>query len=159
MTMNRRNVLIGLGATAAGGGAILGSGAFSQVEADRTVTVSTTGDASALLGLDLDTSYNGIADGGSGDAIQIDISQLNDNAITTFEDVLTVTNNGSQDVNLTVTNVPTALTFEDSGGTDIEGTPQTLTSGGGSIDITIEVDLVNESVPSDQDVKFDATAV
>lgn len=157
MRMNRRNALIGLGTLSVGGGALFGSGAFSQVDADRTVTVSVTGDASALLALDLDTAYNGISDGSTGNAIQIDITQLNDDAITTFADVLTVTNNGSQDVDLTVTNSPAALTFEDGGGTDIEGTPQTLTANGGSLAITIEVDLVNNAVPADQDVTFQAT--
>ena len=48
--MNRRNVLVGLGGVVAGGGALLGTGAFTTVEAQRTVTVNTAGDASALLG-------------------------------------------------------------------------------------------------------------
>lgn len=157
MRMNRRNALIGLGTLSVGGGALFGSGAFSQVDADRTVTVSVTGDASALLELDLDTTYNGISDSSTGNAIQIDIEQLNDDAITTFDDALTVTNNGNQDVDLTVTNSPDALTFEDGGGTDIEGTPQAITADGGSLDITIEVDLVNNAVPADQDVTFEAT--
>lgn len=49
--MKRRNFIIGLGATAAGGTAVLGSGAFSSVEAERTVTVETANDDSAYLRL------------------------------------------------------------------------------------------------------------
>ena len=48
---NRRSVLIGLGGLVAGGGALLGTGAFTTVEAERTVNVQTAGDASAFLGL------------------------------------------------------------------------------------------------------------
>jgi len=38
--LNRRNVLIGMGGLAIGGGALLGSGAFTTVEADRDVQVN-----------------------------------------------------------------------------------------------------------------------
>ncbi|MFB6227312.1 MAG: hypothetical protein ABEH88_01795 [Halobacteriales archaeon] len=44
MKMNRRNVLAGLGGLAVGGGALLGSGAFSSVEAQRDVQVNVTQD-------------------------------------------------------------------------------------------------------------------
>jgi len=47
---NRRSVLIGLGGLVAGGGALIGTGAFDTVEAERTVSVETAGDASAFLG-------------------------------------------------------------------------------------------------------------
>lgn len=40
MKMNRRNVLAGLGTIVAGGGAALGSGAFSTTEASRTLDVN-----------------------------------------------------------------------------------------------------------------------
>jgi hypothetical protein len=40
MKMSRRNVLAGLGGLAVGGGALLGSGAFSSVEATRDVEVN-----------------------------------------------------------------------------------------------------------------------
>ena len=106
MAMNRRNVLIGLGAVAAGGGAVLGTGAFSQVEADRSVTINTTGDGSALLQLEVnDTQYNGLTDsGGSGTngetTIGIQLDQINDDAVTDFDGALTITNNGNNEVTL-----------------------------------------------------------
>ena len=108
MAMNRRNVLIGLGAVAAGGGALLGTGAFSQVEADRSVTINTTGDGSALLQLEVnDTQYNGLTDSsGSGTngetTIGIQLDQINDDAVTDFDGALTVTNNGNNEVTLEI---------------------------------------------------------
>ena len=49
--MKRRNFIVGLGTTVAGGTAVLGSGAFSSVEAERTVTVETATDNNAYLRL------------------------------------------------------------------------------------------------------------
>lgn len=51
MKMNRRNMLIGIGAATAGSGAVLGSGAFTQVNADRTANFTVVGDNSAYLDL------------------------------------------------------------------------------------------------------------
>ena len=117
--MNRRNVLVGLGGVVAGGGALLGTGAFTTVEAQRTVTVNAAGDASALLGLDPS------GDGDSSDVVQvtdgllvIDFGEaargsqgVNLNGLTTVGDVdidgssvdteaLTITNNGTQTVDI-----------------------------------------------------------
>ena len=110
MAMNRRNVLIGLGAVAAGGGAALGTGAFSQVEATRSVSIGTAGDSGALLSLTLDTeSYNGLSDNSESNSgtngantVQIDLESINDNAVTTFDDALTIENNGNNPVNLSI---------------------------------------------------------
>ena len=109
---NRRSVLIGLGGLVATGGAVLGTGAFTTVTAERTVTVETAGDASAFLGLEpADRDGNGgneyVSDPGDG-TIEITLvndddtpgnaSGLNQNATTVFRNLVTVTNNGTQDV-------------------------------------------------------------
>jgi hypothetical protein len=106
---NRRNVLIGLGGLVAAGGAALGTGAFTTVEAQRTVTIDTAGDADAFLGLEVrsdleaDTENNGL--------IQLDLSSatnasgLNRRARTVLDKVLLVENNGTQsgvDIGFTV---------------------------------------------------------
>lgn len=50
--MKRRNFILGLGATAAGGSAVVGSGAFSSAEAERTVSVETADDDEGYLQLE-----------------------------------------------------------------------------------------------------------
>jgi hypothetical protein len=121
--MNRRNVLIGLGGVVAGGGALLGTGAFTTVEAERTVTVNTAGDASALIGLSeagdgVDSNVVDIDDGllvidfdAAGNS---DNEGVNLNALTTVGAVtmsggslssvdtaaLTIANNGTQTVDI-----------------------------------------------------------
>jgi len=165
MKPNRRNLLIGLATATVGGGAAFGSGAFSQVEADRTVSVSATGDGSALLAFTIDDSYNGIDDTGgqTGDGnsiVELSVSQLNDEAVTTFDSVLTITNNGSQDVTLSVNEssgngIPAALTFS-SGGSDLANNSQTIAAGT-SLDVDLEVDLTgSNSVPADTSLTFTA---
>jgi len=112
--MNRRNVLIGFGGVVAGGGALIGTGAFDTVEAQRDVTVETEGDANAFLGLaparnELDElSGADFVDASQDGTIEITIddsegdddigSGLNQSAITTFDHLVLVTNQGSQTV-------------------------------------------------------------
>lgn len=50
--MNRRKFILGLGITAAGGASLIGSGAFTSVGAERTISVETASDSDALLELD-----------------------------------------------------------------------------------------------------------
>ena len=57
--MQRRNFLVGLGSASVGGSALLGSGAFSRVESQRSVSVSVAEDHEAYLGLDKCPTPNG----------------------------------------------------------------------------------------------------
>jgi len=50
--MKRRNFILGLGATVAGSGAAVGSGAFSSAEAERTVSVEIADDDEGYLQLE-----------------------------------------------------------------------------------------------------------
>lgn len=50
--MRRRTFMLGLGTTAAGGASLIGSGAFTSVEAERTISVETAADSDAFLKLD-----------------------------------------------------------------------------------------------------------
>ena len=119
---NRRNVLIGLGGLVAAGGAALGTGAFTTVTAERTVTVQTTGDANAFLSIQgadrpnnssstpsnsTENEYVRVTDGtvqinldgsNTGEDSEISSDGLNQNAVTTFRNLLQITNNGTQDV-------------------------------------------------------------
>jgi len=127
MRFTRRTTLIGLGTLAAGAGVIGGTGAFSSVEANRDFEVSVEGDASALLELavtDAGEVIAGTESGGAGgndvlyfelDAAETGSSDpaINEDAVTEFFGVFTVTNNGSQDgVEVTVdTGAASGVTF------------------------------------------------
>jgi hypothetical protein len=118
---SRRSVLVGLGGLVAGGGTLIGTGAFTTVEAQRTVNVQTAGDASAFLGIEAATRNDdtGSTPGNetqtpaneneyvvqNGDTVQINLdgnseaaSGLNQNAKTTFRNLVKLTNNGTQNV-------------------------------------------------------------
>ena len=110
--MNRRNVLIGLGGLVAGGGALVSTGAFDTVEAERTVSVETAGDAEAFLALE--PAERDVADGEDENAfveetdgtIEITFGDddgatgggLNLNARTVFDDLFVIRNQGTQTV-------------------------------------------------------------
>ncbi|MDQ2051129.1 hypothetical protein RBH26_11615 [Natronolimnohabitans sp. A-GB9] len=107
MSMNRRNVLVGLGTIVAGGGAALGTGAFSSVEADRDVTVETAGDGSAYLEMEGDDDY--VTDGGGDDdTLELDLggpdgdSGFNRDATTVVEGIVTLRNNAADGTDIEV---------------------------------------------------------
>lgn len=94
MPISRRNTLVGLGALVAGGGAVLATGAFTQVEAQRTVSVDTAGDADAMLGIEAHDEYD-VGD----DIVELEIENLNLEARTILASpTLVLTNNGTQEV-------------------------------------------------------------
>lgn len=51
MDMNRRKVLLGMGTAAIGSGAAFGSGAFTQMTADRSASITVQNDANGLVAL------------------------------------------------------------------------------------------------------------
>ncbi len=57
--MERRKFIVGLGGAALGGSALLGSGAFSRIEAQRGVSIQVAEDPDAYLGLDKCDTPNG----------------------------------------------------------------------------------------------------
>ena len=100
--MERRKFLVGLGGTAIGASAIVGSGAFSSVEANRTVQINTASDSDAYLQLtsphhlensEYANEVNGqlkldFGDNGEGDGVNLD-------ALTYFDDTFRVGNQGT----------------------------------------------------------------
>jgi hypothetical protein len=90
--MRRRKVLAGLGSLAAGGAAVMGTGAISSTQANRTFSVSTSGDASAELGLEgANDEY--VTDDGVDGQLEITLGNLNPNAVTGINELFTITNN------------------------------------------------------------------
>lgn len=91
--------------------AIPGTGAFSSVTAERTATVSVANDADAFLGLTPHSSANGQYAETTDGQLELRIDEtnpdvtgdgVNQNAITTFDDVFNVTNQGTQRVAVSV---------------------------------------------------------
>ena len=183
MKITRRNALIGLGSVVVGSGALVGSGAFSSVEADRTISISTNGDSSAALSLSPGTGAAEIisseTEGDTSDSIiTLDKSDLNADAKTTFSAALEVNNNDDQAVGFWVSEDTSqsaelsstgVLQFENSSGTSVvESNPSTAnetlaadTNSGEKEQITIIVDTTQgdpENLPSNVTLNADSSA-
>ncbi len=104
--MKRRNFLIGVGGTAIGGSALLGSGAFSRVESDRAVMIQVAHDSEAYVGFEQkdnpnSQNYTGYDEKGH---FFIDIADqggygqgVNSDSTTYFDDLFRLCNNGKED--------------------------------------------------------------
>jgi hypothetical protein len=115
---SRRNLLLGVGSLVSGAGVIIGTSAFTSVQAERGVSVETAGDAGAFLALDATNATNGAYASETGDdgQLQIDIGGLSDssrdqtveaggsgvnkNAVTIIKDIFVVRNQGTQTVDV-----------------------------------------------------------
>lgn len=104
--MERRKFLIGAGSAAVGASALIGSGAFTSVQAERDFNVEVVGDEDALLGIAPYDGPNGQYASEENGLVEVDFTSndeaeetgLNDRARTNIENVLEITNNGTQDV-------------------------------------------------------------
>lgn len=167
--MNRRNVLIGLGTVAAGGGAVLGSGAFSQVEAERTVNVNSDADASALLALAVASTTLEGAEGSADEVIAFELGNgVNLDAVTRFDGAFEVTNNSDDAVDVAIEDAASGdsivsgdaaaettagLYFEDSNG-DLTG----LASGATAVlDVVFNLDGVTDTATADSSIPDNVT--
>jgi hypothetical protein len=161
MKLNRRNVLIGLATATVGGGAAFGSEAFSTVEADRTVSVSATGDGSALLEMDI----TGDLSGSNGDTIKFDLgNDVNLDATTTFTGALTIKNNGNNSVSLDITDGSGNSLIGSGSSSDMDIIPQNQSApvsidGGSSETFDIEFDLVGTTSAGNEDIPGSVTIV
>ncbi|MFA9415777.1 hypothetical protein [Natrinema sp. HArc-T2] len=128
--MERRKFLIGAGSTAIGASALVGSGAFTSVSANRKLVVETADDADALLALEAEGTPNAneYVDE-TGNAISIDISTaagdgVNDDAKTIVRNLFQASNEGSQAVYVWAEGLPTGVSMfhDDDGGTNYKMT-------------------------------------
>jgi hypothetical protein len=165
MKLTRRNALIGLGSLVAGSGALVGTGAFSSVEADRTVSVSSAADANAQLGINL----TGDLAGTNNDTIQFALSSngVNLDAKTRFNDVLTITNNGTNAVDVdiqdpsdksmvngsTSASTTTDLTFEPA----TNGNENGVSKDGGTVKFDVVFDLTGTTQKSNANIPGSVT--
>lgn len=108
--MNRRQAIAGLGAIITGGGAAVGSGAFTSTTAERGVSVSVVNEADAYLALDDETDNinDAFSDNGTGVNGELKL-EFNDEQVTggvglgtdsvyEFDGVFNVANEGTQTV-------------------------------------------------------------
>jgi hypothetical protein len=112
--MQRRKYLAAIGSLAAGGAAAMGTGAFegAYVNAERNLTVDTSDDSEAILGLVPTSEYasyestsgRGGAEGGdlSAKKLRVDINDLNVDADTRLDDVFRVRNNSQSEIKLLI---------------------------------------------------------
>lgn len=148
--LSRRNTIIGLGALVGGTGAMAASGAFSTVEADRTVDMQTTGDSTALLALTAAGTGAAVDEGGS--TITLTRTDLNENALTVFDPAFNVANNGNNDIGFYVTDVTNvgdglAIDFTDGNGNSIVGSGNSVDiTSGSNQDVAIEIDLRSNAI-------------
>ena len=105
---NRRKFIAGLGALATGSAAAIGTGAFTSVEAERSVSVNTAGDANAYLKF---SSDNDFVTNKNGDQLTIDLGGpsnsengrgFNRNAASVIHEVFAVTNQGEDGIELSI---------------------------------------------------------
>jgi hypothetical protein len=140
-----------MGSIAAGGAATVGTGAFTSVEANRTVNVNVADDTNAYVGLRATSDPNGqFASGSSSDEITIDFdssgntgSGVNPNAETVFEEVFQIENQGTQNVEVDLSS--SGITIQDPGGIDVDaisgdGVAAALSTNDGDTDGTVELD-------------------
>ena len=102
--MKRRSVIIGLGATAAGGGAIA-TGAFDTASADRDATVALADDAGSLLSLTpLDEEFAYVDDAGELALVFEDVegggAGFGSGTVYEIGEVFQVSNQGTEDLGL-----------------------------------------------------------
>lgn len=159
--------LAGLLAIFAAIGLITATGAFTTVTAERTATVSTAGDGSALLALNpVNDDYSRI-DGGT---LEISIdgtfgnsntgSGVNLNALTEINDVFSITNQGTQEVEVWITtngsnaNTVTFLNGSANGnGVVIDSQSSAHTLGvGNSVNVSMSIDTRNTGIGENEEL-------
>jgi len=161
--MNRRNVLTGLGGLAIGGGVLFGTGAFTSVEAERTVEVNVIGpdevtnaveDADALADEYVDVRVNA-----SFSTVFIDSA---DGTSTTDQDETTltptssadvVTNHGASDAEVSLIANDVTLRF----GADDRGLPQDSTINYDELFVIDSTDVDDNADGADYDVTLSLT--
>lgn len=154
--MQPKGKLFVLLAVAVAIGLVTATGAFTTVTAQRTATVDVAGDDAALLGLAPANSDNGneYANTNAGQ-LKVTLEDLNLNAETTIEEVVNVTNRGSQPVGVWIEKAGdnpdyvmfyNGTTLDNAHRMDNSSTEAQTLGVGQSIQVTIVVDTVGSGV-------------
>lgn len=122
-------------------GVVAATGAFTTVSAERTATVSVSGDSNALIGLSAGADNPSYVST-TGDQVEITLADVNLDATTDVNRVLNITNNGGTNVYVTIHRSgdnPSAVSFYKAE----SGTPQAVNITNGTISSqsnTVQVD-------------------
>ena len=156
MSMTKRNVLFILGLVVAIGGVAIASGAFSQVEADRNVSINVTGDDAAFVSMSPANS-DFVTTNGNG---QIEIntnglggSGVHQNATIVTKDAITFAHNGNTSTTYNVTLKTSGVSNGDirmyNSTTEIDDTTGLMLSDGDSENVYFEIDTNNGTTDMD----------
>ncbi|MDH5018897.1 hypothetical protein [Halobacterium rubrum] len=151
--MQRRKFIAGMGSLAAAGAAGLGTGAFTTVEADRSVSVEVADDASAFLMFDpgLKSSTNDVFASYEDGLLVLDFAEtevggqgVNRNAVLQFDQVFKLVTRGTQAVNIWFEHDLPGVTFyrfdPDSNSLDGPENAKIGLANGGHMKIGVEID-------------------
>ena len=97
--MRRRKVLAGIGSLAAGGAAIISTGAFTQIDSEHDMSINVAPNSNSYLTIEAENTPNGseyVDD--SGDVVSLNFPRVNDRADSKFSYLLTIKNTGTQAV-------------------------------------------------------------
>lgn len=162
-SVGRRKFLFGSGVAAAT--LVIGSGAFSQVRAEQRVNIGTAGDQGAYLQI-VPKEDNQYAWLDNNDELNVKMDKLRRDSETTFDALLEVRNEGTEDVGLYVEEgnvVGDILSFKIDGNSIVGDSGAVELPVGEAVDISVVVDLLDntaEDLPDDGelDVVFVADA-
>jgi hypothetical protein len=176
--MNRRNVLVGLGAAATGSSVVLGSGAFAQVSTARSVTIAVDKDSNALV--ELKAGDPAPVEENDNGELEIDTENFggafNERATVEIGDIdspsdtpaFSVTNNFNKDIDLTLNlkNIDSdgyftlhfASNFDSSDTlpSNSKATDTVSSDSDGTVDIAIEIDTQSAESNFDGTIQIDA---
>lgn len=110
--MKRRTLMVGLGGLATSGAAVIGTGAFTSVEAERDINVDVVNDQESYITLEpVDADGEGVAEGRVSEAqddafalvgentgrLELNLTALNADAETVITGVFRIANQGAKD--------------------------------------------------------------
>ncbi|QLD90676.1 hypothetical protein HWV07_17155 [Natronomonas salina] len=173
--MERRNFVIGLGGIAASAGLVAGSGAFSQISADRDMTVTTANDSGSYISLAPVSDTSEYASTTTDGHVQLHFGDINgavvnDNAVSWFDNLVEIGNhvNNSVLINYKIldgsgTEVTTSGITLYQGSRDTElvdasiGPYDSNNSAPSTLVFGVEIDTANGTLPTTTQVEITAT--
>ena len=151
--MDRKKLFFGLG-VASGGAAVIGSGAFSSIQAERGVSIEVVGDDAAYLALEPAEGPNGqYASINENGLLEVQVSDeneaitgegVNPNSWYDLGDVFKITNQGSQEVGVWIEHDSEYVEFKTGSKPLDENSSPVFAEPGNSLVVRILIDTRNK---------------